>query len=381
MTTTDTRSDQSPADARWVSVGSGTTTPPPASERPQPDGLAPVVDPLLFVHATIHSDLEKSRIAMDNRVRILTTDKPDDDGVMRGFGLTEAHPDVARVTWIAQDLAKLENDAKLGMGRALRRSAIWPWVKAQRGLGEKQVARLLSAIGDPYWHNETINEDGTIRHAEGPRTVSELWAYCGNHVLPASQAIVEPHPGSAGGATSGNPGQIRVDIQTEGAGVAAKRRKGEQANWSTDAKTRAYLIAESCLKQIDADCQGGHTSECRCSPYRVKYDTRRAHTAVTHPDWTDGHSHTDGLRIAAKEILKDLWREAKRLHELPAAHENVETQPGRGSGGSPLSTNQAPRDAHFLLVGGEHIDTRLDQPTAATQGRNVESGTDQRIPA
>jgi len=53
---------------------------------------------------------------------------------------------------------------------------------------------------------------------------------------------------------------------------------------------------------------------CACSPYRVVYDTRRAHTAVTHPEWTDGHSHNDALRIAAKEVLKDLWRAARDYH-------------------------------------------------------------------
>ena len=53
---------------------------------------------------------------------------------------------------------------------------------------------------------------------------------------------------------------------------------------------------------------------CTCSPFRVKYDARRAHTAVTHPDWPDGHSHTDALRITAKEILKHLWRAARAYH-------------------------------------------------------------------
>lgn len=36
---------------------------------------------------------------------------------------------------------------------------------------------------------------------------------------------------------------------------------------------------------------------------------------IPHPEWTPSHSHNDGLRIASKAILRDLWREAKRLHE------------------------------------------------------------------
>ena len=87
---------------------------------------------------------------------------------------------------------------------------------------------------------------------------------------------------------------------------------------------RAYLIAESCIKQLDSQCRGGQlvrddlmvpaAPACTCSPYRVVYDRRRAHTAVSHPEWTDGHSHNDGLRVASKEILKDLWRAARDWH-------------------------------------------------------------------
>ena len=349
----------------------GAETPPPAIVAVAPKVLPPVVDPLLFIHATIHADLEQQRIATDNRLRILTTDTPDDDGVMRGFGLSEAHPDVARVAGIAQALAKLEHDAELGLGRALRRSAIYPWVKAQRGLGDKQTARLLSAIGDPYWHTGTMNEDGTVRHMEGPRTVSELWSYAGYRVVPASHSPSETLSGTAGGASdhpidhitadiqrpavggvqTSNPGQMKCETHGGAAGVAVKRRKGQRCNWSTDAKTRAYLIAVSCLKQLDADCKDGHTPECTCSLYRVKYDTRRAHTAATHPDWNDGHSHNDALRVAAKEILKDLWREAKRLHDPPADLRSADTQHDRVGGATDTRSDRSTAVTHRPCVG------------------------------
>ena len=44
-------------------------------------------------------------------------------------------------------------------------------------------------------------------------------------------------------------------------------------------------------------------------PYGKVYFDRRKHTLVTHPDWSKGHSRSDGLRIAMKAFLKDLWRE------------------------------------------------------------------------
>jgi hypothetical protein len=282
-----------------VSLPAETQTPRPA------DNLAgtaaseqgtPVVDPLLFVHATAHSDIENLRIATQHRHRILTTREPDDDGVIRGFGLTDGHPDVIRLASLLAGLEVLEHEAELNLKRVLRRCSIHPWVKAQCGLGDKQVARLLGAIGDPYWH---LAEDR-------PRTVSQLWAYSGLHVLPVSPCRVDtPSPRADGDQTS-DPDHRLIDGQFVHVGVAAKRRKGVRANWSTEAKTRAYLCATSCIKQ-------------ERSPYRAVYLSRREHTAVTHPEWTPGHSHNDGLRIASKAILRDLWREARRLHERTTA--------------------------------------------------------------
>lgn len=279
-----------PSPERHLSTGLHTST--PAIQHTKPSVRLPVVDPLLFVHVTAHSDLEQIRIASQNRLRILTATKPDDDGVMRGFGLDPSHPDVARLQGITDALVALEHGAELNLKRALRKCGIHPWVKAQVGLGEKQVARLLGVIGDPYWH---LAEDR-------PRTVSELWAYCGLHVLPASRLLSGTHHDLAGGAQTSDPGPCRPDAHSSNAGVAARRQKGQRANWSTEAKTRAYLIAASCIKQAH-------------SPYRATYDTRRAHTAVTHPEWTAGHSHNDALRVTSKAILRDLWREAKRLHQ------------------------------------------------------------------
>lgn len=301
-----------------ISTSAERHTPPLANSVVTPEVALPVVDPLLFVHAIAHNDLEQARKAARNRLRILTGERdeddnliPDEDGIVRAFGLDESHPDVARLQGIADAVLALEHDAELNLKKALRKCAIHPWIKAQVGLGEKQVARLLSEIGDPYWH---VTEDR-------PRTVSELWAYCGFHVLPASQSHGDAHVDVAGGAQTSDPGQAGIDAHNPLAGVAASRRKGQRANWSTDAKTRAWLIAESCKRQLDPNCKtdtgiADHIPDCNCSPYRIVIDERRKHTALTHPDWTPGHSQADAVRIAAKRILRELWREARRLHGI-----------------------------------------------------------------
>jgi hypothetical protein len=298
---------------------------PAAKQEPTPTDRS-LLDPALCLAADVLDDIEKVRIANDNRLRQLVRTEPDVDGEERGFGLDPDHPDVMRLGIMIETLKRVEHEATLELQRKLRKHPLGAWVKAQRGVGEKQGARLLAAIGDPY-----------INSAKGaPRTVSALWAYCGLHVLPGGQERGDTHGSIAAGDQHRDTDHDPGDAQSRAVGVAAKRRRGERANWSSKAKMRAYLIAESCIKQLDPQCRGGHVCTdarracaapaCACSPYRVVYDARRAHTAVTHPEWTDGHSHNDGLRVASKAILRDLWRAARALH-LP-----VDARTAAGSG-------------------------------------------------
>lgn len=276
-------------------------------------------DPTLALAADILDDLERTKLANENRLRQLTRSEADADGEERGFGLDESHPDVARLSALVQMLADAEHQATLNLQRAMRKHPLGPWVKAQKGIGDKQAARLLAKIGDPAVNATT----GQFR------TVSALWAYCGLHVIsPTGHAQTDTHGAPAGGGSSsagGDPSQKCADAQARPAGVAARRQKGVKSNWSTDAKTRAWLIVASCIKQLDPQCKregiAEHTDGCGCSPYRIVVDERRQHTAITHPEWTPGHSLNDGMRIASKRLLRDLWREARRIHaeELAAA--------------------------------------------------------------
>jgi hypothetical protein len=42
--------------------------------------------------------------------------------------------------------------------------------------------------------------------------------------------------------------------------------------------------------------------------YGAVYTARRAHTALTHPEWTPAHSDNDARRIMTKALIKDIWR-------------------------------------------------------------------------
>ncbi len=277
-------------------AGPGQPAANPFTDPTHPSLLA---DPLLALAADVLDDLEKVRVANENRLRQLTRSVADSDGQERGFGLDESHPDVARLAALVDMLAAAEHQAELNLARLLRAHPLGPWVAAQKGIGAKQGARLLAAIGDPYWND---------LHGR-PRTVSELWAFCGYHVIRTPASGQMPH-GTG-------------DTQSTSAGVAPRRQRGQQSNWSETARKRAWLVAVSCMKAT--------------GPYRAVYDATRARYAeAIHAGpcircgpagkpapagsaLSDGHKHARALRAVAKEVLRDLWRESRALHHTSTA--------------------------------------------------------------
>lgn len=224
--------------------------------------MTAAADTLLLVAADALDDLERVRIANENRLRSLRD--------VKGLEGTEAE---AKLDALTGGLAELEHQATLDLKRAMRAHPLGEWVARTKGLGEKQAARLIASIGDPAWN---YAED---RPRRGP---AELWAYCGYA-----------------------PGQ--------------KRTKGVRSNWNAQAKMRAYLCAEAAVKagvrKLDGcDDTDGYDAASReaISPLgQVYLDARKS---WADKDTSDGHRHNHALRRVAKEILKELWREARRLH-------------------------------------------------------------------
>lgn len=277
---------------KTTTATSRTTTNPVSSSSVQPaighptPTIPALASPTLKLAADTLDDLEKIWIANANRLRQLTRAEEDSDGETRGLGLDVAHPSVARLAAIVEGLENLTKEATKALEKEMRAHPLGPWVKAQKGVGDKQAARLLAAIGDPYIRPKMDHDDGSTEPSR-PRLVSELWAYCGYHVLDS--------------------------------GLAPARRRGQLANWSEDARKRAWLISASIIKA------GG--------PYREVYDARRARDAeATHhiacvrcgpsgkpaqpgTPLSLGHQHARAMRAVSKEVLLNLWKEAKRLHE------------------------------------------------------------------
>src|SRR5690625_834594 len=164
---------------------------------------AALADPTLATLAAVVDDLEETRKANANRLGHLTRSGADVDGVERGLGLPEDHDAVKRMTDVNNGIAEMEHKAVLNTKRAMRQPALHNWYKTQNGVGDKQIARLLAIIGDPYW-NVTDDE---------PRTVSQLWQYCGH----------------------GDPAR-------------SKKKKGQRVQHAPEAKMRVWNIAASLLK-------------------------------------------------------------------------------------------------------------------------------------
>lgn len=285
-------------------------------DRPAPEDT--IAYEMLAFHAAMLDEAEHARIAAGNRLRAML-DPAERNGAK---GLNPALPEVAAVRDAVGRWQAMEHGAELNLKRALRAHPLGSWIRRTVGIGEKQGARLLAAIGDPAWNGA----EGRPRR--GP---AELWAYCGLHVV-SGQWLLDVQEDDAAG--SGHPGGHQADaIQLRPApGVAPRRMRGQRANWSSTARSRAFLVAESCIKQA-------------ASPYRAVYEAGRAKYAdavhqvpclnTARPPMRSngcgthrvpapvgsplraGHQHMRALRLVAKTVVRDLWLEARRLQDAP----------------------------------------------------------------
>jgi len=223
-------------------------------------------------------DIERVRIAMENRYRSMTQSGISEDGHAWGLGIDPSEKAPQEYLKLVLQIQDLEQKMIKAVQKEMKNSPLGPFVKQAQGVGEKQAARLLAAVGDPYWHSRD----------ERPRTVGELWAYCG------------------------------LDVRN---GSAPRRQKGSQSNWNEEARKRAWLIAKSIEKQTKGK-------------YREIYDSTKEHyaeathavecvrcTGVGKPPAPVGsplkpaHIQSRALRKVAKEVLKDMYLASKEVHE------------------------------------------------------------------
>lgn len=284
-------------------VGGALNPPPKPAKSPvsPTGGSLALVDGTLLHLARLVDDLETFRCASANQLEVMTRVGEDKDGDVRGFALPADNPAVIIQSGVVTNVRKLEEEAVKALEKHLKRSPLGPWVLSQKGIGFKTLARLLSAVGDPYW-NELHNR---------PRLVSELWSYCGY-----------------------------------GDAQAQVKKAGHKVNWSPEAKMRGFLCIEPTTKMLRKPCHSVkdeatglvietiHLPGCTCSPWRVFYDEEKAKYRDSLHPWEcnrctgkgqaaapigsprkAAHINQIAIRNTTKELLRQLWHEAKRLHE------------------------------------------------------------------
>jgi hypothetical protein len=271
--------------------GGGNFSNQPPTPAAQPAKVAPDGWLELRIWAEMFHDAQKTRIAAHNRAE-------------RGGVSADIYTAYTEATENA------EHVCKLALARTYRRvvpSEIIAWQKAERGIGEPLLARLLGHLGDPYiatpyrWmakppeDHECGGTCGADRHLVAlepfARTVGQLWAYCG----------------------IGDPARKRRRLMDADEALAAGKPL---------LKSLVYLLAVACVKQPAG------------SRYRDAYDggreryAERIHVEACAPchakpeqPWKPGHQHAAALRLVGKEILRDLWLAAREAHALVEAHD------------------------------------------------------------
>ena len=131
-------------------------------------------------------------------------------------------------------------------------------------------------------------------------------------------------------------------------GKAAKRAKGQKANWNGELKTTCWKIANSFVKQKDSrfrewyerykariiarEIANGniiwkgdeHKREVAFAPKALQADPPKA---PKNPEWTLGRVHNMALRYIVKLFLSLLWQKWRELDGLPVGSVYIEGKP------------------------------------------------------
>jgi hypothetical protein len=285
----------------------------------------------LRIWAESYEDVQRARIACENRME-------------RGG----VPPEVFATQRAA--LRAAEHELKLGMGRCYRRvvpAGIRAWQESTFGIGAHLAARLLGALGHPRiatpFHWEGDGADRTLVADEVfERSVRQLWQYCGHGAplrrrkgmtveeafeLGSPRCKMLVHLLAEASMKCRVPSASASEAAIHPADPATSPHPSVRTALASETSAGADLPPDPPIERATADLQAAgrepsadqSNNEAGDNPawspadrrYRHTYDARRAATAQTHPEWTDGHSHNDALRIVGKHILADLWKAAQ----------------------------------------------------------------------
>lgn len=240
----------------------------------------------LLVYGDVFRDVQEIRRGVGDRLRTLQNEKGIDGGPAE------------RLRSLYLFARETEQHVGEMLDRVMEGHPLAEFAAATQGLGIRSVARLLAVIGDPA----VATDAATGERRE--RTVSQLWSYCGL-------------------APSSAEGHFNVAAKAETALLAVQTLRNRCA--ACRAACRARPVAPASTRPPWAPPPEDCTCLQRGYVYRVIYDRARVLYAQRE-GLSELHRHRMALRRVEKEILKDLWRESRRVHGL-----DVEATPGRSA--------------------------------------------------
>jgi len=172
-------------------------------------------------------------------------------------------------------IERARHQIELDMKRRARALPVWSsWAKGVHGFGELGLAVIVGEAGDI----------GSYRSDDGLKKRLGLAPYFG-------QAY----------STWRKEGGLTASTWTE-------------AGYNPARLGQVFGVVTSPLFRAQATVKG---------QYHALYLARRERTAITHPEWTKGHSHNDAMRIMTQRLISDLWSEWRRANQSSPVRADV----------------------------------------------------------
>jgi hypothetical protein len=179
------------------------------------------------------------------------------------------------------DNLRLRND-KIMIAQA-KRLPVYQWVETVHGAGALGLATICAEAA-------ALKPDGSYATLSDYPTIAKLWKRLGF-------APFDGHAGSTWKRATWRPRALTAEEWT------LNPFSGERYAFMNQIAKFLIMAQWKSAKKTGAD-EGSPTG-----PYGKVYADRRKATAIVHPEWTKGHSHSDAIRIAMKKFLADLWDE------------------------------------------------------------------------
>lgn len=228
----------------------------PRESQNGPDDLA-LLHAMIGHYARLLWDMQKTRVAMGNRVSAMERDDIDKEWRLPAEK-------------IVKDLKAVESGVNRQLESLMKRHPLREWIERTPGIGLGGIARVLGVTGS----------------LDNFPNVAKLWAYLGMHVVN---------------------------------GAAPKRKRGEKANWSADGRKVCYQLADAIVKQRNSPYRAFYDAKKAEYLGRERAGASECPFGQVHKNKEGkvikcglAHAHNAAMRYAVKEMLKEMWVEWRR---------------------------------------------------------------------